>query len=171
VFALIARHPLLTRQQLASLVGTSVARIARLVTELAARGWVRPVQPEDHPQVTAGSADNEIQRLGLVELTPAGRRGAARRLLVTAGLARRRHGLMYGDAARRRFLRHLQHTLGANAFFVGLAAAAMHGTKRGDEALVEFMAFSGSLCPWALPSGRLRVLPPRTMAVRLLPRV
>src|SRR5207245_822601 len=37
VFALVARHPLLTRQQLASLVGTSVARAARLVSELAER--------------------------------------------------------------------------------------------------------------------------------------
>jgi Replication-relaxation len=80
------------------------------------------------------------QRLGLIELTPAGRQEAARRLLVTAGLARRRHGFISADAARRRFLRHAHHTLGANAFFVDLAAAAMQVTSRGggDDALVEW---------------------------------
>jgi len=46
---------------------------------------------------------------------------------------------MSSDASRRRFLRQLQHTLGANAFFVELAAAATEVTVRGgDEALVEW---------------------------------
>ena len=139
LFALVARHPLLTRPQLATLLGTSVARVARLLTELVERGWVRPIQLEEQTQATVGPRHTEIQRLGLVELTPAGRREAARRLLVTAGLARRRHGLVHGDGARRRFLRHLQHTLGANAFFVELADAAAEVTVRGgDEALVEW---------------------------------
>jgi Replication-relaxation len=139
VFALVARHPLLTRGQLASLVGTSVARIARLVTELVERGWVRPIQMDNQPHATVGSMQNATQRLGLVELTPAGRQEAARRLLVTAGLARRRHGFISADAARRRFLRHTHHTLGANAFFIDLAAAAMPVTSRGgDDELVEW---------------------------------
>src|SRR6266498_4122475 len=84
-------------------------------------------------------AHYDIQRVGLVELTPAGRREAARRLLLSAGLARRRQGLLYGDAARRRFFRRMHHTLGAHTFFVGFAAAAMHVNKRGgDELLVEW---------------------------------
>jgi len=58
---------------------------------------------------------------------------AVRRLLVPAGFARRRHGLAYGDASRHRFLRHLQHTLGANAFFVNLAAAAARASSRGKD--------------------------------------
>jgi len=139
VFALIARHPLVTRHQLASMLRTSTGRIARLVVELTARGWLRPVPADDLPRGTDGSMRDQVQGLGLVELTEAGRQEAARRLLVTAGLARRRHGLIHGDASRRRFIRHIQHTLGANAFFVDLAAAAMHVTSRGgDEALVEW---------------------------------
>ena len=43
------------------------------------------------------------------------------------------------QATRRRFIRHLQHTLGTNAFFVDLAAAARQVTRRrGDDALVEW---------------------------------
>jgi hypothetical protein len=139
IFALVARHPLLTRHQLAGLLGTSAPRIARLVTGLVERGWVRPIQLENQPPATVGATHHEIQRLGLVELTPAGRREAARRLLLNAGLARRRHGLVHGDAAMHRFLRHIRHTLGGNAFFVALAAAATHVSRRGvDEALVEW---------------------------------
>src|SRR5712691_10354018 len=47
VFALIARHPLLTRHQLASLLHTSTGRIARLEAEVVARGWLRPVTFDD----------------------------------------------------------------------------------------------------------------------------
>jgi hypothetical protein len=88
---------------------------------------------------TDGRTREQVLWLGLVELTPAGRQEAARRLLVPARLARRRHGLTSGDRSRRPFLRQLHHTLGANAFFVDLAAAARRMTRRGgDEALVEW---------------------------------
>src|SRR5207245_2408921 len=94
---------------------------------------------ENQPQTPVGATQNATQRLRLVELTSAGRQEAARRLLVTAGLAGRRHGFISADAARRRFLRHLHHTLGANAFFVDLAAAAMQVTSRGgDDELLEW---------------------------------
>ncbi len=137
VFALVARHPLLTRQQLASLLRTSTARIARLETELMERGWLRPVTVNRGDLLP--NATNQVQRLGLVELSEAGRQEAARRLLLPTGLARRRHGLVHADANTRRFLRHLQHTLGANTFFVDLAAAATRVTSRGgEEALVEW---------------------------------
>jgi DNA-binding MarR family transcriptional regulator len=141
VFALVARHPLVTRQQLALLLGTSSARIARLVAELIERGWVRPISSDDLPQRLVGSSRDPLRRLGLVELTAAGRQEAARRLLVRAGLARRRHGLVRGEAARTRFLRQLHHTLGANAFFVDVAVAARRATRcGGDEALVDWRA-------------------------------
>ena len=139
VFALLARHPLLTRQQLASLLGTSTRRIGRLVAELVARGWLRPLasdglQPAKHRPTGA-----QVQHAGLVELTGPGRREAARRLLVPAGLAGRRHGVLRSDSSRGRFLRQLHHTLGANAFFVDLTAAAARLSRRGaDEALVEW---------------------------------
>src|SRR6266849_7817099 len=86
VFALIARHPLLTRQQLASLLHTSSGRIARLETELV--GWLRPVTVDDDlPRSFGGPTRDQVRRLGLVELTAAGQQEAARRLLVPAGLA------------------------------------------------------------------------------------
>src|SRR5207244_4723539 len=118
----------------------ATGRISHLAAELVARGWFRPVTVDDDlPRSFGGPTRDEVQRLGLVELTEAGRQEAARRLLVPAGLARRRHGVIVSDASRRRFIRHLQHTLGANAFFVNLAAAAMQVTSRvGDDALVEW---------------------------------
>jgi hypothetical protein len=63
----------------------------------------------------------QVLRLGLVELTAAGRREAARRLLVSDGVARQRHGILQGDDATGRFVRHLHHTLGA----VSLAAVQL----------------------------------------------
>ena len=46
---------------------------------------------------------------------------------------------MVSEASTGRFLRHLHHTLGANGFFVDLAAAARLVTSRGgDEALVDW---------------------------------
>jgi Replication-relaxation len=151
VFALVARHPLMTRQQLASLLRTSTERIARLEAELMERGWLRPVTGNDLPLRVHVPIRDLVPRLGLVELTTAGRQETARRLLVPAGLARRRHGVMSSDASRRRFLRHLHHTLGANAFFVDLAVAATRVRSRGgDEALLEW--HSAAACAY----GRFR---------------
>jgi len=142
VFALIARHPLLTSQQLATLLDTSSARVAQLVSRLVDSGWLRPLLLDRLlMHGTHGLTGRQLCRLGLVELTAAGRREAARRLLVHAGLARRRHGILQDDAARRRFLRHLQHTLGTNAVFVALASAAWRVRARGgDDALEEWRA-------------------------------
>ena len=139
VFAMVARHPLMTRQQLATLLRTSTRRIARLETDLIERGWLRPVTSDTLPPSRALLTHDQVRRLGPVELTAAGRQEAARRLLVPAGLARRRHGVMVSEASTGRFLRHLHHTLGANGFFVDLAAAARLVTSRGgDDELVEW---------------------------------
>jgi hypothetical protein len=142
VFSLVARHPLMTRYQVAALLRTSTRRIARLESDLIERGWLRPVPTNEHLLDISGPTRelrDRLQRLGLVELTNAGRREAARRLLVPSVLARRRHGLIHTPTARRRLLRHFQHTLGANTFFVDLAATAMRASSRGrDEALVEW---------------------------------
>src|SRR5206468_3438015 len=118
---------------------TSIGHIARLEADLMDRGWLRPVTGDDLPPGNTSPIHDQVQSLGLVDLTAAGQREAARRLLVPAGLARRRHGITVSDASRRRFLRHLQHTLGANAFFVNLAVAARRATSRGvGEALLEW---------------------------------
>jgi hypothetical protein len=139
VFALLARHPLLTREQLATLLGTSTARVARLGVQLMDRGWVRIFPLEHQPDIAAGYPGDSNRRLRLVQLTRKGVQEASRRLLLSAALARRQHGVMDGDAMTRRFLRQIQHTLGANAFFVDLAAAGMRVTAGGgDEALIEW---------------------------------
>jgi hypothetical protein len=139
VFALVARHPLLTRQQLATLLGTSPARIARVVGLLMNRGWVCSIPPGDVPGNAGGLTRDDLQRLALVELTPAGRREAARRLLLAGPVAARNHGFVGGAASRRRLLRHLAHTLGANAVFVAIAQAARRVTQSGgDDALDEW---------------------------------
>jgi Replication-relaxation len=136
-FALVARHPLLTRPQLALLLGTSAGRIARLESELIECGWIRPISSND--LALDPTRRDRLQQLGLVELTASGQREAARRLLVPAGLARRRHGLLHTAGARRRLLRQFEHTFGANAFFVDFARVAKHVTPRGaDRALIEW---------------------------------
>jgi len=137
VLSLVARHPLLTRQQLAVLVGTTRPRIVRLQAELLERGWIRPIRQEQLPHATHGRTVDSIQRLGLVELTPAGRREAARRLLLPGAVAARHHGLVSGRVAIRRFLRHLAHTVGANAFFVALVHAARTVCSRGGADALE----------------------------------
>jgi hypothetical protein len=126
LFALVARHPMLTRQQLAALLNTSAARISHLIEQLLKQGWVRAITPDDVPNGAVGLRLHQLRRLALVELTLAGRRESARRLLVPGVLAARHHGLGGRAPTRRRLLRHLAHTLGANAFFVTLACA--HGT-------------------------------------------
>jgi len=139
VLSLVARHPLLTQQQLAFLVGTTRPRIVRLQAELLGRGWIRPIRHEQLIHALQGRTADSIQRLGLVELTPAGRREAARRLLLPGAVAARHHGLVGGRVAIRRFLRHLAHTVGANAFFVALVQAARNVCSRGgDDALEEW---------------------------------
>jgi hypothetical protein len=137
VLSLVARHPLLSRGQLAVLIGTTPPRIVRLQAELLERGWIRPILPEQFPHATHGRTPEHIQRLGLVELTPTGRREAARRLLVPGPVAARHHGLVGGCLAISRFLRHLDHTVGANAFFVALVQAARTVCLRGGDDAVE----------------------------------
>lgn len=130
MFALLARHPLLTRQQLAVLLGTSTSRIASLEHQVVDRAWLRPVAKQNLP---AG----EGKRVGLLELTPAGRSEAARRLLLPAGLAARTHGLLGGRGKIRAYLHHLAHTVGTNETFVAFAVAARSAADRGNDVALE----------------------------------
>ena len=151
LLGLVARHPLLTRPQLATVLDISRARAGQLIRRLEAAGWVRSIAPaRARPEVLGGG---QVRQgcLALVELTPAGRREAARRLLLPAGVAARHHGLLGTAASLRQFVRHLDHTRGANAVFVALVSTARRLTEcGGDDALVEWR------CAAACARGRFR---------------
>ncbi|MGI9149643.1 MAG: replication-relaxation family protein [Chloroflexota bacterium] len=152
LFGLVARHPLLTRGQLAVVLGVSEARVGRLELQLQAHGWLRPIQSDLAPLETLGPASGRRNRLALVELTRRGRQEAARRLLLPPAVAARRHGLLGRGGDTRRFLRHLAHTVGANAVFVAIVSAARHVTELGgDDALEDWRSAaacgSGSFRP------------------------
>jgi hypothetical protein len=139
VLALLGRHPLLTRVQLAALLNTRPARIGRIQAVLAKRGWLSQITPTSIPAITTAELQrNAVDRLGLAVLTRAGTREAARRLLLPVPQAVRHHGLIQ-DRPRQRFLRHLAHTVGANAVFVAFVRAAREVTRcGGDDALEEW---------------------------------
>lgn len=143
VLSLVGRHPFLTQEQLAGLLGTSTSRVERVQAGLVGRNWLRRVSPEEVPPGAIGLRAAEFRALRLVELTPAGRRELVQRLSLPAALATRHHGLVGGERGRggkrRRLLRNLAHTLGTNAVFVALAMTARVVCGRGgDEALEEW---------------------------------
>jgi hypothetical protein len=154
VLGLVARHPLLTRLQIAMLLGTSEARAGRLVVQLTARGWVRVIRSGQRHHDTLIRTPGRQRRLALVELTPSGRREAARRLLLAATVATRHHGLLGKDETTSRFLRHLAHTLGTNAVLVEFVLAARRVTEHGgDDALVEWRSAARAGVPKAVENG------------------
>lgn len=132
---LIGRHPFLTLQQLAGLLGTSSARISQLERELVEIGWLRRITLDELPVDALGLGPDEISGLSLVETTVAGRRQLSTWLGLEPTTATRHHGLI-GDGRgqvgrRRRLLRTLAHTLGVNAVFVAFASAADAATRQG----------------------------------------
>ena len=133
VLHLRARHPLLSHLQLADLLGVRPSRIKIAEAQLIERGWLRTVELPQ-PESTGD--------LGMfVELTPAGRREATRRVLLHADQARRNQGLRVPDStsAGRQRLRHLAHTVGVNDFFAELARLArLVRASGGDDVLVEW---------------------------------
>jgi hypothetical protein len=143
ILGLVARHPLLTRDQLAGLLGTTTSRITRLIEGLVARGWLCQIDAGSCT-VNADVCHPDTTSIGLVELTRAGRREAAGRLLLPLPQAVRHHGLLGSRARdRRRWLRHLSHTVGTNGVFVALAQAGRAVTSSGgDDALIEWRSAS-----------------------------
>jgi hypothetical protein len=101
---------------------------------------VHPVRLEDLASERVQSLQSEISRHAFVGLTAAGRREAARRLLLRECTSQQQqHGLIRGDAALRGFLRHVLHTIGTNDLFVALTKTARVLGKCGrDEGLVEW---------------------------------
>jgi hypothetical protein len=128
VLHLIGRHPFLTVEQLAHLLGTTAARIRRVEQELVGSGSLRQIELDELPADTIGLGSDERRALGLVEITIVGRRRLASWLGLEPTVATRYHGLIgnaRGHAGRRkRLLQTLPHTIGANGVFVAFAVAA-----------------------------------------------
>jgi hypothetical protein len=137
---LIGRHPFLTVDQLTHLLGTTSARVKRLEHELIACGWLRRIDLDEVPDGAIGLDRDECRALGLVEITIVGRRRLASWLGLEPGIATRYHGLIgnpRGQAGRRRrLLRTLAHTLGANSVFVAFAIAAGAARRQGGTDLL-----------------------------------
>jgi len=135
VLHLLGRHPLLTVRQLADLLGTSRGRIERWQREMVDLDWLRSVVPGDLRGIGLDHESLELARLGLVEVTSAGRRRLADLLGLDPATARRYHGLTgsgRADAMRRkRLLWALPHTVGANDVFVAFALAAAGARRLG----------------------------------------
>jgi Replication-relaxation len=128
VLHLIGRHPFLTIRQLSDLLGTTSRRIRRLEEDLVAGGWLRRIAEEEVPDRASCVARSDWDSLGLVEITSAGRLRLAAFLGLDVMTATRYHGFIGSvrsqTGRRRRLLRTLAHTLGANAVFVAFAVAA-----------------------------------------------
>jgi hypothetical protein len=136
-FSLLARHPLLTREQLAILLSTTVRRLADLLHLLVDRGLIEPL--EVRPSVGDHAAL-------VYQLTRRGHLEAAAGLLLSSPAARRYHGILSGgELRRRRLLRNLLHTIGSNAFFVDLVRAARNiSCTGGDDQLEEWRSAEAS---------------------------
>ncbi len=137
---LLGRHPFLTIEQIATLLAVSPHRVRQLRRSLVADGLVRDIPPCELDSAGGQAMADGGHRLELAELTASGRRRLARVLGLPSAAARRHHGLFGGSARqRRRALRALAHTIGANGVFVALAVAARAARARGqDEALEEW---------------------------------
>jgi hypothetical protein len=131
---LLARHPLLTSDQIGALLDTSHRRVSALQMGLVRRGWLKQLKTD------ASVLNPTTGRLRLFELTLAGTRQSLRRLGLQSTEAARHHGyLAHSSRVRRRMLRHLAHTVGANQFFVDLVLAARRVTRAGgDDSLLEW---------------------------------
>jgi hypothetical protein len=128
VLALTCRHPYLTENQLAVLLGITPVRARRLLHKCIERGWITSLPPI--PSQQSETENSARSSLWLVEVTNRGRRVAAQHSLLRAGAAARHQGVI-AVRARRPLLRHLAHTVGTSAIFVAFAEAARAVTQNG----------------------------------------
>jgi hypothetical protein len=132
---LVACHPFLPREHLATVLGWEDERVRVQRNRLIARGLMRLVGADE----AGRHAVRELVEATLdgLELVAA-QRGlslavAVRELGLAGG------GLEYPIGARRKLLQHLPHTLGADAVFVSLYRTAHQRAARGhDDAVVEW---------------------------------
>jgi hypothetical protein len=134
----LGRHPFLTAGCLAVLLGSSPPAAGRRRDRLIALGLARLVGYGEAPTVPPPAGD------GLVELTVPGLEVVAAQQGLSLSGAVRANGLAGGGpdepvGPRRRLLRHLAHTVGADDVFVRLAAGAhRRAAVGGDDALLEW---------------------------------
>lgn len=158
VLHLVGRHPYLSVDQLARLLGTTIIRIRRAEEELVDSGLLRRIEADELPANAINPTPESAARLGLVECTLTGRRQLATWVGLDAATAARYHGLIgtgQADAGRRRrLLRTLAHTLGANAVFVALAeASAAVRRAGGSDLLREWRAAAACERKYCKPDG------------------
>jgi hypothetical protein len=143
---------------LADLLSTSVPRIRRLESDLVHSGWLKRVKMDELPRVAVGWSQSVFSELGLVEITLAGQRRIAAMLGLDPRTATQYHGLIGVGRSqvgkRRRLLLALAHTLGANAVFVALAAAARAVRRAGgSDDLVEWRGAAACERRYCKPDG------------------
>jgi hypothetical protein len=132
---LVACHPFLPREHLATVLGWTDERVRVRRNELIARGLMRLVGADE----TGKYAVRE-----LVEVTVAGLKLVAAHRGLSLTVAVRELGLAGGGpeqpvGARRKLLQHLAHTRGTDAVFVSLYRTARQLSAKGhDDAVVEW---------------------------------
>ncbi len=136
----VGRHPFLTAEDLAAILGCQREWARRCRNRMAKLGLIRLVGPEE----VAEEYRELARKLDLSELTPEGLRLLAAQQGVSLAVAERSNCLVGGGpqrpiGRRRELLRHLRHTVGVNEWFAALLriahARAMEG---GDDALLEW---------------------------------
>jgi hypothetical protein len=146
---LVGRHPFLSSENLAAVLGRDVGWVRRKTSALIKGGLVRIV-----PAGEAGGL--ELAEQELLELTRTGLLVLAGQLGLLLGEAVRRHGLAGGGpadpvGARESLFKHLEHTLGADHVFASVARAAASHPAGG--ALVEWRAAAACAHRWFRPDG------------------
>src|SRR5262249_31018438 len=116
---LVGRHPFLTLDQLQALLDTDGHALRRRVRALVAQGWLARQAIGTGYGLAVYGPSGQRRSLELLEVTAAGRAMLGGWLALRSAPATRYHGLIGGERGRgghrRRLLRTLAHTLGANA--------------------------------------------------------
>lgn len=135
VLHLLGRHPLLTVDQLALLLGRTSSQIRRVERELSEIGWLQPTGLGER-SIDLAFGSRRVSQLGLVELTNQGRRRVADMLGLDTAAVARYHGLSGSGRAhatrQQRVARALAHTVGTNDIFVAFALAAAAARRGGS---------------------------------------
>ena len=136
VLDLVGRHPFLSVDTLAAVLGREIRWVRARRAALVSRGLMRVLPAEE-------VSPPELAEQELLELTRSGLEVLAAHLGLSLGVAVRVHGLAGGGradpvGARAALLGHLNHTLGADAFMALLARAA--AAHPGGAGLVEWRA-------------------------------
>jgi hypothetical protein len=148
---LVGRHPFLTLDRLATVLGWPREAVRRRWGRLLDQGLMRLLAPGELGKAAAGAE--------LVELTAAGLALVAAQQGLPLGAAIRANGLAGGGperplGARRKLTLQLAHTLGADDIFVRLVATARSlAVAGGDDALVEWRGAAGCSHRHVRPDG------------------